>query len=451
MKNILMILLTTQFLLGCGIYTKYSKPSVSMSNLSGSEFSLPDSVSLEVPSWRSLFSDVHLQRLIDLGLQSNSDLVLARLSIEQSESMFTRSKLAYVPSFMVNPQIGVNKLGNSTTSSYSLPVTTSWEIDIFGKLRNAKEQSRSVVEQSQEYAQMVQTQLISSIASSYYTLLMLDEQLLITSSTSSNLKENLDVIISLKDAGMQSDAAVRQASANYLSVLLSIKDLESNIQLVENTISLLLNQVPGKIERGHISTSTFGGDIDGTISLVALSNRPDVRYSEFVLKQSFYGVNSARSAFYPSISLGGSAGWSSVAGAISNPGEMLLSAIGSLTQPLFNKGVNRSNLKIAKIEYEKSLIIFHKSLLIAGTEVNDALIGYESSMSKRTFRSSQISELKQAVISTKELMVGGYSTYLEVLFAQNSLLQAQLYETSDWFDFAKSRVDLYKALGGGTH
>ena len=453
MKKILMLFIATQTLLGCGIYTKYSKPTVAADDfLFGSTIDVKDSVSVEVPSWRNLFTDSLLCELIDLGLTSNTDLVLAKLSIEQSQAMFTTSKLAYVPSFMLAPQGGINSFGGSKGSaSYNLPITTSWEIDIFGKLRNNKQQAKAVVEQSQEYVQMVQTQLVSAIATSYYTLLMLDEQLAITKATSVNFKQNLEVIKSLKEVGMQTEAAVRQSAANYYSVLLSIEDLENGIQIAENALALLLNQPPYKMVRGRIKTSTFGAELESSISITALSNRPDVRYSEFMLKQSFYGVNSARSAFYPSISLGGSAGWSNNAGVIVNPGDLLLSAIGSLTQPLFNRGVNRANLKIAKVNYDKSVNSFQKSLLIAGNEVNDALINYQTSKEKRVFRKKQINELEQAVIVTEELMKGGFNTYLEVLIAQNSLLQAQIYQTTDWFDYAKSRVDLYKALGGGTH
>ena len=451
MKRIVTIAVITLVLNSCGIYTKYSSPEeVQTENLCGAELELKDSSAVYIPSWKGMFSDPLLNALIEKGLSANADLAIARLNIEQTEAMLTSAKLSYLPSFMLSPQGSVSSFdGGKASQSYSLPLTSSWEVDVFGKLRNSKEQAKAVVEQSQEYSQMVQIQLISHIANTYYTLVMLDEQLKISEETVLNFKKSVDVTQSLKEAGMQTEAAVQQATATYYEVQLSVKELKRQIRNMENALCLLLNETPQRIERAVLKNQDLSAELSDGISLVALSNRPDVRHAELVLKQSFYGINSARSAFYPSLVLSGSAGWTNNVGAIINPGQMLLSAVGSLTQPLFNAGVNQTNLKIAKSTYEQSLISFQYALLKAGNEVNDALILCQTSQEKEVLRAQQVQSLQQAVEITQELMNSGSAIYLEVLITQNTLLQARLFQVSDWFEYMQGKIDLYKALGGG--
>lgn len=453
MHNMKKIIIVTAILFGlnsCGIYSKFSSPDIQTDNLCGTEVELNEVDSVYVPSWKSMFSDPILSKLIEKGLSANADLSVARLNIEQAEVVLTTSRLAYLPSFALSPQGTVSSFDGSKASyGYNLPLTTSWEVDIFGKLRNRKEQSKAAVEQSIDYSQMVQIQLISHIANSYYTLIMLDEQLKITEETALNLHKNVDIIKSLKEAGLQTEAAVQQASATYYEVQLSVTELKKQILNTENSLSLLLNESPQRRERAQFTNQTLSSEVMNEISLVALSNRPDVRYAEMILKENFYGINVARSAFYPSIVLGGSAGWTNNVGMVVNPGQMLLSAVGSLTQPIFNAGVNRANLTIAKSRYEQSLISFQYALLNAGNEVNDALLQCQTSRDKEVVRVVQIESLKSAVDITQELMTNGSVIYLEVLIAQNALLQARLFQVSDWFAYVQGNINLYKALGGG--
>ena len=451
MRNKIIIATTALILSSCGTYTKFSTPEIEVENIVSDSMQIPDTSAVAVASWEETFTDTYLQSLINKALVTNSDLSIARLTIDQSEKMAKTSKLAYAPSFMLSPEVMTSKLGGASASNgYSIPITTSWEIDVFGKLRNSKEQAKSALLQSNEYLQMVRTQLISSVATNYYTLLMLDEQLLITNESAATLAETLEVMKNLKEAGLQSDAAVRQASANYQSVIISTQELKKQINIYENIISLILTQTPGKIKRSNIESVNFATDLDKSISLAVLSNRPDVRYSEMMLSQSFYGVNYARSSLYPSLKLSGSVGWTNNVGAIINPAQLLISAIGSLTQPLFMAGVNRANLNIAKSKYEQQLISFEDALLLAGNEVNDALMERESSVIKQGLRSIQIKDLYGAVDATRELMNSGQASYLEVLVAQNSLLMSRINQASDWFEYAKGEVNLYKALGGGS-
>ncbi len=452
MKHIIVTTLAVFLLSGCSTYRNFKTPEVKINKVCGNDIEVQDTL-INVPSWKDLFSDVPLQQLIEKGITSNTDLQIARLNVEKANAGLRMSKLAYLPSLSLSPEGSITKAEREKAAySYNLPLTMQWEIDLSGRIRNSKEQARSVLMQSNEYAKMVQTQLVAAIANSYYTLIMLDEQLQITRNSVDIQKKNLEIIIAMKDAGMQTEAAVNQATADYYSVMASEKDLEREIQTVENGIALLVNETPHNIPRSSLNMkASLNMDISDPISLTALANRPDVKEAEYALRGSFYDINVARSAFYPSIVLGGSAGWTNNIGIISNPGSMLLSAIGSLTQPLFNRGVNRANLKIAKLQYEQSLLTFEKTLLVAGSEVNEALLLCQTSSEKLDLRQKQVQANDAALQNSIELMKHSSNTYMEILIAQSTLLQSQLMYISDWYEGIQGQINLYKALGGGVN
>lgn len=453
MKKRICFAAATIILSSCSIYTTFKTPEIRSERVSADSLMLMDTTNA-LALWQAVFVDPHLQGLIERALHANVDLLTAQLTIEQSEAMLTRSKLSYLPSFMLAPEGSLSSFKHAkATSSYSLPLAAQWEIDLFGKLRNSKEQSRAVLLQSIAYKQLIQTQLIAAISNNYYTLLMLDEQLKITQACVENQRQNLTVITAMKEAGMQTEAAVNLAAGSYYGVQASEKELTKQINILQNSIALLLNEVPKAVERSEFSPQPLASQgIHAGISLNALSNRPDVKQAEYLLRESFYGVNLARSAFYPSITLGGSAGWSNyAAGMIENPSKFLLSAIGSLTQPLFNKGANVANLKISKATYEQSMLAFHHSLLRAAVEVNDALISCQNSADKQKVRAQQVQANEKALSNNMELMKYSSTTYLEVLYAENALLQSKLMQVSDWFEGVQGEISLYKALGGGAN
>lgn len=450
MKKILLTATTLVLMCSCSLYKTFKSPDVEIDHLCGEEVVMQDS-STTVSTWQEMFTDEALQQLIEKGIAFNTDLQIARLNIEQTEALLLSSKLAYLPSFALNLEGSVVKAERSKAShAYNLPLTTQWELDLFGKLRNSKEQARASVMQSKEYAQMVQTQLVASIANTYYTLVLLDEQLKITQVCIQNQQENLETITAMKEAGLQTETAINQATADYYSIQSSAKDLEKQIRLTENSMALLINEAPHSIQRNSMThREAILMDHSKSISLEALTNRPDVKEAEYALRRNFYGVDVARAAFYPSIFLSGSGGWTNNVGVISNPGTLLFSAIGALTQPLFSRGVNRANLQIAKSQYEHSLLAFEKTLLMAGNEVNDALILCQNSDVKEALRKKQVEANEKAMANSMELMKHSSVTYLEVLIAQNSLLQSKLMQVSDWFEGVQGRIGLYKALGGG--
>lgn len=446
---------TLTLLSGCGIYSTYSRPdTISTEGIyrdAGILSADQDSTGLATLDWRELFTDPYLQQLIESALANNVDMRTAYLRVEQAKASLQTARLSFLPSFNLAFQGNiVNFDGGKSNYTYSLPVAASWEVDVFGRLRNAKRRARANYEQSQEYSHAVQTQLISTIANTYYTLLMLDNQLQISEETAANWKENIKTMRALKEAAMANEASVSQTEANYYAIEASLPDIRKQIYEVENTLSNLLGQPAHTIERGTFTELYIPETLQTGVPLQLLANRPDVRSAELIVEAAFYGTAEARSAFYPSLVLNGTAGWTNEAGSyIVNPGKLLLTAIGSLTQPLFNKGALRANLKISQAQQEEAVLNFQQSILNAGTEVVNALKQVETARTKADWRNQQITSLHTAVHSTELLMRHGSSTYLEVLTAQQALLSAQLSQVTDKFEEIQGVINLYHALGGG--
>lgn len=410
-----------------------------------------DTVSLASLSWKELFTDPQLQQLIETGLNHNTDLNIARLKVKEAEALLMTSRLSYLPSVSLTPQGTLSSTDRSKTSkTYNLAVSADWEIDLFGKLLNAKRGAQAALEQSEAYRQAVQTQLVATIANSYYTLLMLDKQIDITRRTADTWTESVRAMKALKRAGQATEMAVAQTEASKLSVDASILTLERQISEMENSLSTLLGLSPQAIGRSTLESQQFPDSLSTGIPLQLLNRRPDVRQCEAQLATAYYATNSARSAFYPSITLSGSAGWTNGTGAvISNPGQWLLSAVGSLVQPLFNRGKNIANLKIAKAQQEEALLTFQQSLLNAGAEVNDALVQWQTARQRIQIDEQQSASLRSALRSAELLMQHSSQNYLEVLTARQTLLQAELNTVTDRFDEIQGVINLYHALGGG--
>lgn len=452
-RNIIIAAAVSITISGCHIYRAYERPDVTsvVDSIYRQPIAVNDTVSLASLSWEQLFTDPHLQELIRYGLDNNTDLSVARLKVKEAEALLMTSRLSYLPSITLSPEGTITSVGSGEASKkYDIAASADWEIDLFGKLLNAKRGAQAALEQSDAYRQAVQTQLVATIANSYYTLLVLDEQLKITQETTETWTESLRTMKALKRAGQATEMAVAQTEAAKLSVDASVISIERQITEMENSLSALLGKTPQSISRGKLSEQTFPDSLSTGVPLELLSRRPDIRQSEAQLAVAYYATNSARSAFYPSITLGGSAGWTNAAGAIiTNPGEWLLSAVGSLVQPIFNKGKNIANLKITKAQQEEALLTFRQSLLDAGAEVNDGLIQWQSAKKRVELNKQQAKSLKSALRSSELLMKHSSQNYLEVITARQSLLQAELNIITDYFDEIQGIINLYHALGGG--
>lgn len=442
----------------CHIYKKYERPEVETRGIyrdpvSDTDTLVSDTVNMANLPWEKLFTDPQLQQLIRLGLERNTDLQTAILRVKEAQASLMTSRLSYLPSLSLAPQGGVSsfdkKQGNWT---WTLPVAGSWDIDLFGKILNSKRAAQAALLQSEAGRQAVQTQVVAAIANSYYMLLMLDKQLEITQTTAVLWAENVETMKAMKEAAMVNEAGVVQSEANYHAVVASVSDLKDQIRQTENTLSLLLREAPRRIERGKLKDQVLPGVLNAGVPVQLLANRPDVKMAEMALAGTYYNTNEARAAFYPSISISGTYGWTNQAGSmIINPGKVIASAIGSLTQPLFYRGANIARLKIARAQQEEAMLSFEQAILNAGADVSDALSLYESAKQKLIQRTQQINSLEKSVEYTRELLSLGSSTYLEVLTAQQSLLNARLSEIADQFQQMQAVVALYHALGGGVN
>ena len=440
------IFIATAFLLmtSCGLYKQYEREDMHFVDSLYRRMSVPtDSVSTASVSWDVMFTDPYLQDWIKTGLEYNTDLNIARLKVSEAEAALLAARWALLPGADFNMQGGL-------PGQFSASIGASWQADIFGSLRNAKRKAQAALEQSEAYRQAVQTQLVATIANSYYTLLMLDEQLNISTRTMKTWDESIRTLEALKRAGKTNEAAVLQAKANKLSVEANILTLEKEILAVENSLCALLGLVPMPITRGTLTEQQLPQTLSAGVPAELLSRRPDVRQAELALAQTFYSVNSARASFYPNVSLSGALGWTTGNGNIVlDPGSLITNLIASVTQPIFGRGMNRARLQTAQAQHEQAAYRFRQSLLDAGVEVNNALTMWQTAQKRLELGKKQIVNLQAAVWNTQLLMKHGNADYLEVLTAQKNLLQAELTEASDRFDEIKSVINLYQALGGG--
>lgn len=440
------IFIATAFLLmtSCGLYKQYEREDMHFVDSLYRRMSVPtDSVSTASVSWDVMFTDPYLQDWIKTGLEYNTDLNIARLKVSEAEAALLAARWALLPGADFNMQGGL-------PGQFSASIGASWQADIFGSLRNAKRKAQAALEQSEAYRQAVQTQLVATIANSYYTLLMLDEQLNISTRTMKTWDESIRTLEALKRAGKTNEAAVLQAKANKLSVEANILTLEKEILAVENSLCALLGLVPMPITRGTLTEQQLPQTLSAGVPAELLSRRPDVRQAELALAQTFYSVNSARASFYPNVSLSGALGWTTGNGNIVlDPGSLITNLIASVTQPIFGRGINRARLQTAQAQHEQAAYRFRQSLLDAGVEVNNALTMWQTAQKRLELGKKQIVNLQAAVWNTQLLMKHGNADYLEVLTAQKNLLQAELTEASDRFDEIKSVINLYQALGGG--
>lgn len=450
MKKLIILSIAAVSLSGCGIYKKYDQTATVPENLFGTVTAASDTANIASLQWEELFRDPALQDLIRRGLENNTDYRIAQLRIRQSEATLTASRLSFLPSFALAPQGGVSSFdGGKAVQTYTLPVSASWQVDLFGSLLNAKREAKVALLQSEAYGQAVKTQVVASVANTYFTLLMLDSQYAISCETQEKWKESVRVAKALKQAGMYTEAGVAQMEATYYSICSSIEDLKEQINQSENALALILGETPHKITRGRLTDQQFPTTFGIGVPVELLANRPDVKNAEQSVAGAFYTVAQARSAFYPSLVLSGTAGWTNNAGQmILNPGKLIASAVGSLTQPIFNNGKNKARLKIAKAQQEEARLSFHQTLLKAGGEVNNALTQYQTAQRKSEILSNQIRSLESAVRSTNLMMVHGSTNYLEVLTAQQTLLSARLTQMANRFAEIQGIINLYQSLGG---
>ena len=435
---------------------KVTKPYRRAENIAGKSLyrdtTITDTTTIANIPWQQFFADSPLQRLIEEGVRNNLDLGIAVARIHEAEANFRQSKEAFYPSLLANANASIQKSpGAPSTQTFEAYLSSSWQVDLWGKLRSTKKAELAALLQSDAYRRDVQTQLVTNIATDYYALQAYDEQLRITLATVDNRKEDVTTTKDLKDADVLTGAAVMQSQAGLYSVEVTIPDIRQNIRQTEDALSLLLGRNPGAITRDSLYDTPPDSNLRIGLPVQLLANRPDVQEAEFQLRYYTELTNVARTYFYPALTITGEGGLSSNSVAnFFNASALFGNLVGGLTQPIFQNGLNRQRLEVAKGQEQEFLLTFEKTLLTAGQEVSDALFNYQAATDKIDTRAKEIHFLQKSVDYTKELMkADAKANYTDVLTSEQNLLAAQLEGVDDRLQQLQAIVTLYSALGGG--
>lgn len=453
--NIIAIISTAVLMNSCGIYNKYERPDVATDNImrdAEQYASVNDSTSFGDVDWHEVFTDPQLQALIQQGLDKNVDLQNAKLSVDMAEAQLKAARLAFLPSFAFTPSGTLSKvfdMGMDWSKAYALPVTASWNADIWGNLASQNRSSKVAYIASQDAEQAVRSSIICGIANTYYTLLMLDRELEILQDMEQLTKDTWDMMKLQKELSGARETSVLSAEGSYLSIKSQIVDMKRQIRETENSLSLLIGQQAQAVSRGKLYDQTLPDNFSAGIPISILANRPDVHAAEMSLAQCFYGIQQAKINFYPALNFTATGSYTNNLSTIINPGKFLLNFVGSLAQPIFQNGKLIAGLKVAKAQYEQAYNTWEHKILTAGSEVSNALVLYNSSKAKGEIDRQNVEVLTKNVNHTKDLFKMGSSTYLEVISAQSSLLNAELTQVTDDFNKMQAVVNLYSALGGG--
>ncbi|MBD5234577.1 MAG: TolC family protein [Bacteroidales bacterium] len=440
----------------CGIYKKYETPTSTPLTKEYAEAltQTPDSTALGNLSWQTLFTDPKLANLIESALANNTNLRNAQLNVEVAQANVLGARLSYLPYVALAPNgAAASYAGSDLSWTYQLPAQLSWEIDIFGKLLNSKRGAKAALLKSEAYSSAVRSQIIAGVANTYYAIAAVRQQLNLSRNTAALWKETVQTMRDLKEGGRGvTEAAVVQSAANYYSILASITDLETTLDQLNNTMSLLQNTLPQEWDVTDRVDLSVPEVLYSGIPMAELALRPDVAAAEQDLAAAYYATASARAAFYPGLSISVAGGFTNLLGSfIKNPGDWFYQLAGSLTAPLFSRGQNIARLKASKVQQQQAMNNFEYALLNAASEVNDALTVYAKSREKSALLVEQVANLEKSVEYTRDLMLysTGSTSYLEVLTAQQGLLNAQINQITTELARARSIINLYQALGGG--
>lgn len=447
---VLLLFMTTS----CGIYNKYKTPTdtaLTKAYVEARQATEDDTTSFGNLRWEDVFTDPVLVDYINRALANNITLDDARLNVELAKTQLKGARLAFFPSVALAPNgAGASYAGSSMSWTYNIQMNVSWEIDIFGKLLNSKRSAQVGVEAAEDYAQAVRSQIIAGVANTYYAIASVESQLALARNTATLWEKSVQTMQDMFDAGRTNKAAIVQFEASYQSVLASITDLEITRTKLYNTMSILIGTLPQECPVAKDATLRVPEIFVPGVPMHYLANRPDVNAAERGLATAFYATNSARAAFYPGLTITANGGFTNLLGSfIKNPGDWFIQLAGSLAAPLFSRGQNIARLEAAKISQQKAMNTFESTVLSAASEVSEALTTYEKAGERAGYVTKQVEALQESVTITNDLMVYSNGTYLEVLTAQQSLLQAQMNLLACQLTRAQAVINLYQAMGGG--
>lgn len=449
------VLVSSTMLTGCHIYQKFDiekQDSAIANEYSQAKQQELDSTAFGNLRWEEVFTDPILADLIRQALAQNVDLDNARLNVEIAHANMRGARMSYLPSLALSAQGGAggNKSFHLSGWNYTIPLTASWEIDVFAKTLNSKRGAEASYRQMENYYQAVRSQIIGAVANCYYGIAALQSQIKLTEETAEIWRENVDVMRNYKEIAYTNEAAVVQAEANYYGILANLTDLRTALHELNNTLAILLRQQPQIFSIPNLDSYAAPQMALEDVPMSQLAARPDVRAAEEALAAAYYTTNSARAAFYPTLSISANYGFTNAFGSnIINPGDWFSSVAGSLVAPIFSRGKLKANLDATKAQQAQALNNFEKTIFSASAEVSDAITAFRNNAEKESFVNLQVVDLVKAERYTKDLFAAGSATYLEVLTAQSSLLQAQTSQIGCRLAQAQAVINLYQTLGGG--
>ena len=459
-KSVIPLIVSLFVLTSCGTYSNYQRKgsiiddSIVRSDLIQGDSSLFTHHSSFTQGWREVYTEPRLVALIEEGLAHNSDLNIAKLHVDAAKASLRNAKGELFPSLELGAKGETGRFKNSgndpqTESKFGFSAEASWEVDIFGKLQNAKKAAAANVEEKAAYVQAVQVELISTIATGYYQLEMYDAQISDTRDVVNSWDESVRAQKALMAVGEATSDEVNMAEASKLEAEETLEALQLQMIEAENALCALLGRYSGHIERGDFLTSCEQMPLIPQVNIQTLATRPDIRQAEAALKEAFYLTNEAKAALYPSLNLSGIIGWTNDADEVVSPAGLLTKALGSLTQPVFANGKLRAEVKKAQAEQEEAKIAFRQAILEAGQEVNNVLASRQYAQRAIMLNSQQVDKLTDVLNATeKRMRYDSEINYLQVLLARQSLLEARLSLLSHRYELLESTIQLYKALGG---
>jgi NodT family efflux transporter outer membrane factor (OMF) lipoprotein len=423
-------------------------------------------------NWREYFTDNNLQNLLDEAVKNNPDLQMALQRIEISRSSVKLANGALLPQVSLNVGGSVRRFGlytmdgagNSTTQitpgqtiptnlpDMYLGMQSSWEIDIWEKLRHQRESAISTYLASVEGTNFVISTLVADVASYYTELLALDNELALVQQTITKQQEALEVIQLQKEVGRANELAVQQFHAQLLNTKILEKNIQQQVIEVENKINFLLGSYPKPIKRNKdVFARELPAQIASGFPSQLLANRPDIREAEFKIEASKFDLQAAKAAFYPNFNITASLGFQAFNPEFlfSSPASIAYSVFGTLVAPIINMNALKAQFNTAQANQLTAMYHYQKTVLNAYVEVANQLVAIENLQQVNLLKTQQNALLKKSVGTSGELYRTARATYLEVLLAQQNALQSNIELIGVIKQQRLSAINIYKALGGG--
>ncbi len=464
-KNSVVFILAIAALAACNVTKDIEKPSAPLpANFRNA--ATEDKSSIADIQWKHFFTDASLQKLIDKAIAKNYDMQLAVKNIEEAQLTLKQTKWAYAPDARVQVAVNSNRpsdnslnglsaksfLGTTHVEDYSANISLSWEADIWGKIKNQKAAALAAYLQTEEAKKAIQTNIVADVSQGFYNLLMLDAQVAIAQKNIALNDSTLRIIRLQYDAGQVTALAIQQAEAQQLTAAALIPQLEQNIAIQENALSILAGELPDRIQRNTLLNQVIISDsLSAGVPSQMVSRRPDVKTYELALDVANARVGIAKANMYPALSITAGGGLNSFRATnwFNVPASLFGVVAGGIVQPLFQKKQLTTAYELAKVDREKSVVQFRQSVLNAVGEVSDALVRIEKLQTGRSIAIQRVNTLQKAISNANMLFMSGMANYLEVITAQSNALQSELELAAITRDQLSAKVELYRSLGGG--